>query len=311
MACTKKRKVQAQPALPALEVFFAWEALARVATAAGVAAARQQAVAAAAPVIARAARITHWVVEDARSARAFLERVRRMVPLALPLQQQAIDVLPRAPKGRSPDRPPSIEPLLAPALEGHELGLLSEAGLPALADPGTPLVAAAHAAAGQIDLDVGKPKLARGVELHAVADHVHFDTRADQDKAVMSAIDFVGLSHRANRRGSDLSTEERHLGEIAKALIGKPKLVMLDEPGAGMSESESKHLVRVIRDIPAYTKAQVFLIDHDVALISACCHETMVLDFGKLLALGPTLSVLKDPEVQRAYLGSFDELEAA
>ena len=147
--------------------------------------------------------------------------------------------------------------------------------------------------------------------VNAVADHVHFDTRADQDKAVMSAIDFVGLSHRANRRGSDLSTEERHLGEIAKALIGKPKLVMLDEPGAGMSESESKHLVRVIRDIPAYTKAQVFLIDHDVALISACCHETMVLDFGKLLALGPTLSVLKDPEVQRAYLGSFDELEAA
>jgi branched-chain amino acid transport system ATP-binding protein len=76
-----------------------------------------------------------------------------------------------------------------------------------------------------------------------------------------------------------------------------------------MSQSESAHLVRVIRDIPAYAKAQVFLIDHDVELISACCHETMVLDFGRLLALGPTLDVLKSPDVQRAYLGSFDALE--
>jgi len=145
--------------------------------------------------------------------------------------------------------------------------------------------------------------------VQAIADHVHYETRADYDKAVMSAIDFVGLSRRADRRGSELSTEERHLTEIAKALIGRPKLVMLDEPGAGMSQSESAHLVRVIRDIPAYAKAQVFLIDHDVELISACCHETMVLDFGRLLALGPTLDVLKSPDVQRAYLGSFDALE--
>jgi branched-chain amino acid transport system ATP-binding protein len=147
--------------------------------------------------------------------------------------------------------------------------------------------------------------------VQAIADHVRFDKPGDAEKAVLGAIEFVGLSHRLNRRGSDLSTEERHLAEIAKALIGRPKLVMLDEPGAGMSESESRHLTRVIRDIPAYAKAQVFLIDHDVALISDCCHETMVLDFGKLLALGPTRDVLKDPEVQRAYLGSFDELEAA
>ncbi len=147
--------------------------------------------------------------------------------------------------------------------------------------------------------------------VQAIADHVRYDSYADYDKAVLTAIDFVGLSHRLNRRGSDLSTEERHLAEIAKALIGTPKLVMLDEPGAGMSESESAHLTQVIRDIPAYAKAQVFLIDHDVELISSCCHETMVLDFGKLLALGPTLDVLKDPEVQRAYLGSFDSLELA
>lgn len=145
----------------------------------------------------------------------------------------------------------------------------------------------------------------------AVADHVAFDSPQARAKSVRSAIDFVGLGHRIHRRGSDLSTEERHLTEIAKAVIGSPKLVMLDEPGAGMSESESKHLEKVIKAIPGYCKAQVFLIDHDVDLISACCMETMVLDFGKLLALGPTLEVIKKPEVQQAYLGNFDELEVA
>jgi branched-chain amino acid transport system ATP-binding protein len=146
----------------------------------------------------------------------------------------------------------------------------------------------------------------------AVADHVAFEGgRAAAEKAVLGAIDYVGLSHRLNRRGSDLTTEERHLAEVAKALIGSPKLVMLDEPGAGMSEAESRHLERVIKDIPAFCKAQVLLVDHDVALIAACCHETMVLDFGRLVALGTTHDVLKRPEVQRAYLGGFLEMEAA
>ncbi len=145
----------------------------------------------------------------------------------------------------------------------------------------------------------------------AVADHAAFESLAAAEKAVLGAINFVGLSHRINRRGSELSTEERHLGEIAKAVIGRPKLVMLDEPGAGLSGTESAHLERVIKSIHLYCGAQVFLVDHDVELIAACCHETMVLDFGKLLALGNTAEVLNDPEVQRAYLGDFSALEAA
>jgi branched-chain amino acid transport system ATP-binding protein len=71
----------------------------------------------------------------------------------------------------------------------------------------------------------------------------------------------------------------------------------------------------VIKDIPFFCggrmgKTQVFLIDHDVELISACCNETMVLDFGRLLALGNTHEVLRQPEVQRAYLGGFEEMQA-
>jgi 16S rRNA (cytidine1402-2'-O)-methyltransferase len=93
-----------------------------------------------------AARIGHWVAENAKTTRAFLKRVDAECALALPLQQISIVELPRAPKGRAAEAPADAAPLLAPALAGHELGLLSEAGLAALADPGARLIAAAHAA---------------------------------------------------------------------------------------------------------------------------------------------------------------------
>lgn len=95
-------------------------------------------------VLREAARLTHWVVEDARSARAFLKRVHAVHPLAQPLQTLDIRELPRPQKG-SGGKPAQAAALLAPALAGHDLGLLSEAGLPAVADPGSALVAAAHA----------------------------------------------------------------------------------------------------------------------------------------------------------------------
>jgi 16S rRNA (cytidine1402-2'-O)-methyltransferase len=97
-------------------------------------------------VIRRAATLLDWVVEDARSARAFLKRVDAVVPLARPLQALAIHELPRARKGSGEAVPADAwKALLAPALAGRDLGLLSEAGLPAVADPGSVLVAAAHA----------------------------------------------------------------------------------------------------------------------------------------------------------------------
>lgn len=92
-----------------------------------------------------AARLAHWAAENAKTTRAFLKRVEVVVPLAVPLQQIAIQELPRPPKGARPAAPPDLRPLLAPALAGHDLGLISEAGLPAVADPGAALVQAAHA----------------------------------------------------------------------------------------------------------------------------------------------------------------------
>ena len=97
-------------------------------------------------VLRRAAALTHWVAEDAKTARAFLKRVDARVPLAQPLQSLAIEELPRPRKGsREPVAAAEWQRLLAPALAGHDLGLISEAGLPAVADPGAHLVAAAHA----------------------------------------------------------------------------------------------------------------------------------------------------------------------
>ena len=122
-------------------------------------------------VLREAARLVHWVAEDARSARAFLKRVQAVHPLTRPLQEIEIRELPRPAKGgKEPSRmaaatgpkgvhTPSPGPqgprgsgtqepwpaLLAPALAGHDLGLISEAGLPAVADPGAALVATAHA----------------------------------------------------------------------------------------------------------------------------------------------------------------------
>ncbi len=91
-----------------------------------------------------AARLGHWVCENAKTTRAFLKRVDAVCPLAAPLQQIAIVELPRPPKGRADTAAFDGERLLAPALAGNDLGLISEAGLPAVADPGARLVAAAH-----------------------------------------------------------------------------------------------------------------------------------------------------------------------
>ncbi|MBB4063078.1 hypothetical protein [Gellertiella hungarica] len=85
--------------------------------------------------------------------------------------------------------------------------------------------------------------------------------------------------------------------------MGEPKLILLDEPAAGLTDEEGAVLKDLVLGIPAATGAQVLVIDHDVELIRAMCSETMVLDYGKLLALGPTAEVLENDNVRRAYLG--------
>jgi branched-chain amino acid transport system ATP-binding protein len=121
---------------------------------------------------------------------------------------------------------------------------------------------------------------------------------------VLGAISFVGLEVDPYARVRTLGAAERRLVEVARAVVGRPKLVLLDEPAAGLPDEETEHLAEVIRRIPEHTGALTILVDHDMSLVSACCATTAVLDFGKLIASGPTAEVLRDERVISAYLGT-------
>jgi branched-chain amino acid transport system ATP-binding protein len=125
---------------------------------------------------------------------------------------------------------------------------------------------------------------------------------------VLGALSFVGLDGDPSARVRTLAAGQRRLVEVARAVVGRPRLVLLDEPAAGLPDEETEHLSEVIRQIPARTGALTILVDHDMSLVSACCDTTAVLDFGKLIASGPTAEVLRDERVIRAYLGTAEVL---
>jgi branched-chain amino acid transport system ATP-binding protein len=129
-------------------------------------------------------------------------------------------------------------------------------------------------------------------------------SRQERRTQVQSALHFVGLDGSEMRLGQELNSYERRLVEIARAIVGKPRVVLMDEPGAGLSEAESAGLQSIINGIPGYCGAMVVLVDHDVSLIAATCASTAVLDFGSLIAYGPTAEVLRDERVKAAYLGT-------
>ena len=116
--------------------------------------------------------------------------------------------------------------------------------------------------------------------VQAMLDHVPH-TLGDAAAQVRRALEHAGLLDVAAVPGAELDLFRRRMVEVAKALVGGPRLILFDERFG----------------------AQVLLIDHDVDLISAVCSQTLVLDFGRRLALGPTRDVLADPAVRRAYLG--------
>lgn len=120
---------------------------------------------------------------------------------------------------------------------------------------------------------------------------------------VARALELTGLSARAHVMADRLNMYERRLTDIARCLVGSPKLVMLDEPCGGLTSDETKALGALIAKIHEWTGAMTLVIDHDVDLISAICTDTLVLDFGKRIAFGKTGEVLADPRVQQAYLG--------
>ena len=129
-------------------------------------------------------------------------------------------------------------------------------------------------------------------------------SRGSLPEDVLGALDFVGLDLDPDSKVGSLGARERRLVEVARAVVGKPRIVLLDEPAAGLPDEETQHMGSVIRRIPEHSGALVILVDHDMSLVSACCEVTAVLDFGRLIASGPTDEVLRDEQVMEAYLGT-------
>ena len=136
-----------------------------------------------------------------------------------------------------------------------------------------------------------------------VHEHSSKERTGDRRDAVLSAIEFVGLTVRPQIRVGLLGAGERRLVELARAVVGQPRVILLDEPAAGLPDEESVRTSEVIKKIPDELGALVILVDHDMSLVSACCSKTAVLDFGKLIASGDTADVLRNDEVKKAYLG--------
>jgi len=137
-----------------------------------------------------------------------------------------------------------------------------------------------------------------------VYEHSDNGGKAGRTAAVEEALDFVGLTAQAHQTVRTMAARERRFIEVARAVVGRPKLILLDEPAAGLPEAETELLGQIIRSIPERVGATVILVDHDMSLVQACCDWTAVLDFGRLLASGPTSEVLRDRNVMRAYLGT-------
>jgi ABC-type branched-subunit amino acid transport system ATPase component len=132
--------------------------------------------------------------------------------------------------------------------------------------------------------------------------------RAGRRSAVLEAIEFVGLDPDPEVKVGTLGARDRRLVEIARAVVGEPRVVLLDEPAAGLPEEETGHMSRMIQRIPEQRGALVVLVDHDMSLVSACCQMVAVLDFGKLIATGETTRVLRNEHVMRAYLGTEEQV---
>jgi branched-chain amino acid transport system ATP-binding protein len=126
--------------------------------------------------------------------------------------------------------------------------------------------------------------------------------------SVIDAVEFVGLGPHLNHAVATLGAAERRLVEVARAVVGSPRLVLLDEPGAGLPDEETAALGAVIKQIPERTGALTILVDHDMELVGATCSHAAVLDFGHVIANGTTTEVLNDPNVMAAYIGT-EEVE--
>ncbi len=131
----------------------------------------------------------------------------------------------------------------------------------------------------------------------------YFKVEKEMNEKAMELLKVFDLDKEADYLASNLPYGKQRKLEIARALATNPKLLLLDEPAAGMNPNETKELMDTIRFVRDNFDMTILLIEHDMKLVSGICEELTVLNFGQVLAQGKTAEVLNDPEVIRAYLG--------
>ena len=123
------------------------------------------------------------------------------------------------------------------------------------------------------------------------------------NERAMELLKVFDLDGEADYLASNLPYGKQRKLEIARALATEPKLLLLDEPAAGMNPNETQELMDTIRFVRDEFDMTILLIEHDMKLVSGICEELTVLNFGQVLAQGKTSAVLNDPDVIKAYLG--------
>ena len=131
----------------------------------------------------------------------------------------------------------------------------------------------------------------------------YFKVEKTMDEKAVELLKVFDLDKEKDYLASNLPYGKQRKLEIARALATNPKLLLLDEPAAGMNPNETKELMDTIRFIRDNFDMTILLIEHDMKLVSGICEKLTVLNFGQVLAQGNTVDVLNDPEVIKAYLG--------
>ena len=131
----------------------------------------------------------------------------------------------------------------------------------------------------------------------------YYKIEKEMDEEAMSLLKVFDLDKECDFKASNLPYGKQRKLEIARALATEPKLLLLDEPAAGMNPNETAELMDTIRFVRDNFNMTVLLIEHDMKLVSGICEKLTVLNFGQVLREGATSDVLHDPEVIKAYLG--------
>jgi branched-chain amino acid transport system ATP-binding protein len=132
--------------------------------------------------------------------------------------------------------------------------------------------------------------------------------RAEEQRLAEAAAEilrFVGLDRRRDEIAGELPYGEQRLVELAIALAARPRLLLLDEPAAGMTGTEKERLIGMIRRVREQD-VTVLLVEHDMRLVMGISETVIVLNHGRVIATGPPAAIQAHPDVIRAYLGSSD-----